>query len=190
MATVIPSLRDVRRKRSGLMKNESEDPEFCNREFPVREDMAYQLRMWRFERYGWYLLVMLVVLSLAGLFSRGPLSSSDVRSKSGNVRVEHEMFNRNGSSNAMRISLAGSPESTIELEVAGELWDGFIIETLHPQPLRSRSSAQGMRLLVQLDRQGQAVLLLTLRAEGLGLFRSRIASAGSGSVDINQFIFP
>lgn len=100
------------------------------------------------------------------------------------------MFNRNGSSNAMRISLAGSPESTIELEVAGELWDGFIIETLHPQPLRARSSEQGMRLLVQLDRQGQAVLLLTLRAEGLGLFRSRIASAGSGSVDINQFIFP
>lgn len=43
-----------------------------NRHYPVEEDMALQRRVWRFERIGWYALLLLIGLSLAGLFSKGP----------------------------------------------------------------------------------------------------------------------
>lgn len=172
------------------MKSDREHPDLQSRNYPVRENMAYQLRIWRFERCGWYVLVLLVVLGLLGVFSRGVISSREVRSDDGHLRAEYEMFHRNGSTNAMKISLSGKPDVTLEVDIGGELLEGFSVETLQPQPLRSRNSGQGMRLWLQADGQGQATLYLTLRGDGLGLFRSRLQSPGSAGVELVQFIFP
>lgn len=57
------------------MNDESSHSDFHSRDYPVREDMAYQVKVWRFERWGWYTLVLLILLALLGLFSRGPLST-------------------------------------------------------------------------------------------------------------------
>ncbi|MNI19652.1 hypothetical protein D3C73_730950 [compost metagenome] len=172
------------------MNDERRHPDLESRQYPVRENMAYQLKVWRFERFGWYLLVLLMILGLAGLFSRGVLSSRDVLSEDGRVRVQYEMFHRNGSTNSMKISLSGEPESTLELELAGELLDGFSIETLQPEPVRSRSSAQGIRLWIATDTKGQASVFMTLRGDGLGLFSSSIILPGTRDVKLIQFIFP
>eukprot|EP01030_Chromulinospumella_sphaerica_P012881 gene12881-12669_t len=45
------------------------------------------------------------------------------------------MFHRNGSTNPMKISVSGVPESTVELELTGEIMEGFSIETLQPEPV-------------------------------------------------------
>lgn len=172
------------------MKNDSDHPDLRSRQFPFREDMAYQLKVWRFERWGWSTFVLFVALGLLGLFSRGLISSQDVRSGDATVRVEYEMFHRNGSTNSMKISVRTTPESMVELDMTGELLDGFSIETIQPQPLYARSSAQGIRWRMQADSQGQANLYLTLRGDGLGLFRSGVRSAGSSDVKLTQFIFP
>ena len=49
------------------------DDELVSRQQPVQEDMTMQQRVWRFERVGWYLLVVIVLLGLAGVFGNGPL---------------------------------------------------------------------------------------------------------------------
>jgi hypothetical protein len=90
----------------------------------------------------------------------------------------------------MKISVSGAPESTVELELAGEILEGFSIETLQPEPARARSSGQGIRLWLQTDTQGQADLFITLRGDGLGLFHSRIVLPGTNDVRLAQFIFP
>ncbi|MFJ3366556.1 hypothetical protein [Pseudomonas sp. NPDC086251] len=172
------------------MNDNVEHSDLRSRGYPIREDMSYQLKVWRFERCGWYLLVLVVVLSLAGLFSRGMLSSRDVSSVDGKLRVEYEVFHRNGSTNSMTISLRGAPGTPLEFELVGELLEGFSIETVQPQPIRTRSSAKGIRLWVQADNEGLAVVYFTLRGDGLGLFRSSIASPGSSRVNLDQFIYP
>lgn len=172
------------------MNDESGHTDYHSRDYPVREDMTHQVKVWRFERWGWYTLVLLVLLALLGLFSRGPLSTRDVHGDDGKVRVQYERFHRHGSSSPMQISVNGAPNATVELELTEGLLDGFNIETLQPQPLRAFSAGQGMRLWVQTDAQGQATLYLTLRGDGLGLFRSRIASPGALPVNLDQFIFP
>jgi hypothetical protein len=88
------------------------------------------------------------------------------------------MFHRNGSTNSTKIIVSGAPESTVELELAEEMLEGFSIETLQPEPARARSSAQGIRLWVQIDTQGQVDLFITLRGDGFGLFCSRIVLLG------------
>jgi len=172
------------------MDNDSRNTDYHSRDYPVREDMAYQVKVWRFERWGWYILVVLVLLALLGLFSRGPLSTREDRGSDGKVRVQYEKFHRNGSSNPMKVSVIGTPNATIELELAGELLEGFSIESMQPEPLHAVSAAQGMKLWLQADPQGRASLYLTLRGDGLGLFRSRIASPGATPVNLDQFIFP
>jgi hypothetical protein len=67
----------------------SED-ELLSRRHPVQEDMPMQQRVWRFERVGWYVLVAIVLLALAGLFGNGPLSDAEVVSQDGRVRVEYQ----------------------------------------------------------------------------------------------------
>jgi hypothetical protein len=67
------------------MKEDTDHPDLRSRHFPVQEDMAYQLKVWRFEHIGWCLLVVCMLLGLLGLFSRGVLSSQDDR-RSGHRR--------------------------------------------------------------------------------------------------------
>lgn len=109
------------------MSEDSNNADLRSREHPIREDMAYQLKVWRFERVGWYVLILVVLMGLMGVFSRGLLSSRDVRSEDGKVRVEYEMFHRNGSTNSMKITLSSTPDSQAELELAGQLLEGFSI---------------------------------------------------------------
>jgi hypothetical protein len=172
------------------MSEDSDNADLRSREHPIRENMAYQWKVWRFERVGWYVLVLVVLMGLMGVFSRGLLSSRDVRSEDDKVRVEYEMFHRNGSTNSMKITLSSTSDSQAELELAGQLLEGFSIETLQPEPLRSRSSSHGIRLWLQTDLDGQATLYITLRGDGLGFYRSQISSPGTNSVKLVQFIFP
>lgn len=51
-----------------------------SRRVPVRENMPLQIRGWQIERVGWYGLLLLVALALAGLFSKGPLSDARLAS--------------------------------------------------------------------------------------------------------------
>lgn len=172
------------------MKDDAEHADAHSREYPIREDMAYQRKVWRFERYGWYGLVLLILLALAGLFSGGILSAKDVRSQDGEVRVEYEMFHRNGATEPMKITVKGAPDSMVQVALQGDLLEGFTLETLQPQAARASGDSQGIRLWVSTDAQGQASLYLSLRSNGVGLFRSRIATASSRGVALDQFIFP
>lgn len=172
------------------MNDKTGHSDYHSRNYPVREDMAHQVKVWRFERVGWYALVLLVLLGLLGLFSRGPLSSRDAHGSDGKLRVHYEMFYRNGSTNPLQISVIGAPNAAVELEFSGALLEGFSVESMQPEPVRSASAGQGMKLWLQTDGQGQATLYLTLRGDSLGLFQSRISSPGAAPVTLDQFIFP
>jgi hypothetical protein len=164
--------------------------DYRSRDYPVREDMVYQAKVWRLERWGWYSLVLVVLLALAGLFSRGPLSTREARGNDARISVEYERFHRNGSSNPMKISVMGTPDSTAQLELLGELLDGFSIETMQPEPVRASSGGQGIKLWLQTDHEGRASIYLTLRGDGLGPFSTRLISPGAQTVFVNQFILP
>ncbi len=161
-----------------------------SRSYPVNEDMALQRKVWRFERLGWYAMVMLIGLSLAGLFSKGPLSTTQTRSADGQLRVEHQRFLRNGASDVLVIHLRGKAREPLEVAISGELLQGFNIEMLQPQPLKASTAGEGVRLWVLSDNDGQAVLYLTLRSDGVGSFDTQVTLATGASVRFSQFIYP
>jgi hypothetical protein len=172
------------------MTDDVRHPDYRSRQYPIDEDIAFQRKVWRFERWGWYALVLVVLMGMLGAFSRGPLSSREAGSSDGKVTVEYEALHRNGSTNSMKVVINGQPNAPTELQLAGDFLDGFSIETLQPQPIKAASAGQGIRLWLQADPQGQATLHLTLRSDGLGSYSSQVSTPGSAPIDLQQFIFP
>ncbi|EJL05803.1 hypothetical protein [Pseudomonas chlororaphis] len=170
--------------------DDSAEDDLLPRSQPIQEDMALQRKVWRFERVGWYALVVIVLLTLAGLFSRGPLSTRDISSADGSLRVEYQRFLRNGATDSLTLHLRGGARQLLEVEIAGELLQGFSVQALQPEPLKASSAGAGIRLWLRADADGQARLYLTLLSTGVGFYDSRIRLADHPPLSIFQFIYP
>lgn len=166
------------------------DEEMLDREYPVAEDIRLQRKVWRFQRVGWYVLLAVVILTLLGLFSKGPLSSLKAASERGDLTVEYERFHRSGGANSMVIQAVGLPGKEITVLISKAMIDGFSVESIQPQPATSMGTPEGLSLTVPADQQGRATLYLSWRSNGLGLFKSDISIVGGGHLPITQFIYP
>ncbi|WP_085677711.1 MULTISPECIES: hypothetical protein [unclassified Pseudomonas] len=167
----------------------SED-ERVSRHHPVQEDMPRQQRVWRFERVGWYVLVAIVLLALAGLFGNGPLSDAEVVSQDGRVRVEYQRLSRSGTTDSLFITVQGTPGQPVEVVIEGPLLRDASIETLQPEP--QRSTSQGSALLFELGtgQEGVATLYLTLRSEHVGILQGSVKAGPQSAVHFSTFLYP
>jgi len=164
--------------------------EFANRTYPIVEDMARQRRAWAIERVGWYLLVLIVLLTLLGLFSKGPLSSMDVSSPDGTLRVEYERFSRNGAQDNMVITAKGQPGQAVEVAIGAGLLEGMSIEALYPQGSPAHSRGRDLVVPLRTDGNGTATLYLSLRSDGAWLYRGDITLSTGAHVAVPKFIYP
>lgn len=166
------------------------EQEMQDRKHPVIEDISLQRKVWRFQRAGWYVLMAVVVLTLLGLFSRGPLSTLEAVSEQGDLMVQYERFHRNGGTNPMVVQATGQPGKTVTLSISKPMLDGFSMESIQPQPVSSMGSPQGLNLTFPTDKNGQVTLFISWRSEGIGLFKSQISVMGGGHIPVTQFIYP
>ncbi|WP_243247581.1 hypothetical protein [Pseudomonas maioricensis] len=169
----------------GVLEHEMKD-----REHPVIEDIQLQRKVWKFERLGWYVLLAVVILTLLGLFSRGPLSSLVAVSDPGDLTVEYERFHRSGGSNSMIIRTQGKAGQTVTVLIGKGMLESFSIDSIQPQPITSTGTSEGLALTLMADKRGDATLYVSWKSSGLGLIRSEIAIAGGGHIPITQFIYP
>jgi len=168
----------------------SYDQEMQDRQHPVDEDIALQRRIWKFERVGWYVLLLVVLLTLGGLFSRGLLSDATATSAQKDLTVEYQRFHRSGGVDAMVIHSHGQPGKPHTVFVDAALLEAFSVDSMQPQPTGSAANRQGLKLTMTGDERGDSSLYLTWRNDGLGLVAGHIAVEGGGEVSLNQFIYP
>jgi hypothetical protein len=164
--------------------------EMKDREHPVAEDIQLQRKVWRLQRVGWYVLLAVVILTLLGLFSRGPLSSLVAISESRDLTVEYERFHRSGGSNSMIIRTQGWPDQAVTVLIGKAMLEGFSIDSIQPQPMTSAGTSDGLALTLMADKDGDATLYLSWRSSGVGLFKSEVGIVGGGHIPVIQFIYP
>lgn len=169
-----------------------EDPaaEFADRHYPLQEDMQVQRRAWRFERIGWGMLYLLIILTLLGLFSKGVLSKTRAQNDSGSVVVEYQRFERNGTVSNLTLRVKAGKDGTASVGLDGDFFDKFTIQMIQPQPTASRNQGAGVGWIFQPDEKGWVTVHLSMHAEGVGLVRSTVFSADSSEVRLTQFIYP
>ncbi|MEG5266863.1 hypothetical protein TRP66_21475 [Pseudomonas sp. JDS28PS106] len=168
----------------------NEQEEFVSRKYPIEEDMDEQRRAWRFERIGIGALVVLIGLTLGGLFSKGPLSHVQLQTPDGRLSVEYERFSRNGAQDDVIVSSSGAPGEMRYLVLGHEWLEGMSIESLNPQPANLTSDERDLMIPMRADARGTATLYLSLRSNGVGLYRGHIRLKDGPQLDLPKFIYP
>jgi hypothetical protein len=151
--------------------------------------MSLQRRLWRVERLGWGALVLLVLLTVLGLFSKGPLSEAEVASADADLRVRFERFERNGAASELVVHARSGADGKVVLGIDGDFLRSFTVESLQPPPLSSRSRGEGAEYLFAADDQGWVTAHFSLRAQRFGVSHSSVSAAGD-TLPIAQFIYP
>ncbi|MNQ33108.1 hypothetical protein D3C85_465300 [compost metagenome] len=164
--------------------------ERADRAGPVRENMSIQQVHWRIERVGFYVLLLLILATMLGLFSKGPLSHARDQTVSGSLALDYQRYLRNGAISGMVLMLRGPAGKDLDVQISGDLLESVTIEGMVPTPAASAThEGSGLALRLRPDAEGRARVHLALRADGLGLYRSTVSANGE-SLSLRQFIYP
>ena len=164
--------------------------ERADRVEPVREHMSIQQVHWRIERVGFLALLLLVLATLLGLFSRGPLSHAREQTISGSLALDYQRYLRNGATSGLVLMVSGQAGKDLDVQISGDLLEAVTLEGMAPAPVASATyEGSGLALRLRPDAAGRARVHLAFRADGVGLYRSTVSANGE-SLSLHQFIYP
>jgi hypothetical protein len=107
--------------------------------------MRFQQASWRWERIGWCVMSLIPLIALTGLFSNGPLSSHTTVAPT--FTIHHERFQRISSLTHFRARIAPQDGKQIAIRFGPAFIDLYGISSVQPQPARSASGDDGLRLV-------------------------------------------
>ncbi|MGJ0125974.1 hypothetical protein [Pantoea sp. RHCKP32] len=162
-----------------------------NRDYPVKENILWVRREWRIQRAGEYLLIVLVLLGACGLFSKGWLSDSRVRSPDGNLEVAYERFGRIESNMAMRIGYRAPAGDRFTLTIGSGALDSLEIQTLQPQPREAEAIGSDLRLTFAVADTGpDHAVWIGLQPRRAGRIHVAIYGDDASPIRFTQWIYP
>lgn len=145
----------------------------------LREDSGFLRREWRVQRWGWALIVCVVVAAVTGLLGYGPLSQAQV--ETANARVEYTRIVHRDRTDVMRISGVGST-----LRLAGPWLDSVDIEQVIPEPVAMSADDAGLTMQFGSD---QVKAVISYRATSSGLLRVTV-DVGGPRLALTQVVLP
>src|SRR5438270_5845349 len=117
-----------------------------NEELAVGCDLEFQKRWESLERVIWGFLTIFLVLSLLGVFGRGPLAKATAKAPDGSIDLKYERFERFGTPSVVtvRISPAAIKDGKVQLWVSESLIEPLGNQRVIPQPDRSEIGSGGV----------------------------------------------
>jgi hypothetical protein len=157
-------------------------------QLPIEEDETYEQGEWRFAQVLWYALLILMGLTLAGLFGNGPLSSTAMEDATGALRIEYQRFGRLGSALRTTIRIRRPADGQASIDLSRDYLDAVRIVAITPEPDSATTTADGVRYHFS-QVAAPAVVTLDFESRHPWRVRGRIASDAL-SVPISHFIYP
>lgn len=160
----------------------------------VDQDLDYEKRAYNVRRVAWWLMALIVLAALAGLFGSGPLSHARAGEAGDPLSLEYGRFARLTAPATLEIHL--SPQAA----AAGEarIWidrrylQDMQIEDMVPEPERVEAGADRLVFVFPLatGSPGATSFELHLQAQRVGSLHGRVGLEGGPSLDFHQFVYP
>lgn len=157
----------------------------------VEEDRRFQERFWRFERFAWVLMALLVIAALAGATgSGGPLAEGRAEARAGTIT--YPRIARWQAAAELTVRLPPLAAGPTEFELADSFTRIFAVESIEPAPSASTATGASHRFTFDLaSGGGEKTIVFHLRAARPALPRRTRAQLGDAPpVDLQFVVLP
>lgn len=158
----------------------------------ISQNLQFLKREWRFQRFGWLVFALLILLGLSGALGRGPLAMATI----GNdvLRIEYERILRHAAISDMKITVgpsAAAADSTFRLYLSADYLARFDVQNILPQPVAS--GYRGDMAWFEFERTDAtrpALIVVHTKPSGYWRVDAQAAVDGGPALHIAQFILP
>lgn len=159
----------------------------------INQDLGFQERAWRIERFAWGMLGLLILLGLLGLFGTGPISSVDAGSSDDGIVVDYERFVRHDGRASLEIEVAPAQVNAgeIELWISTDYLADIEIDAISTEPdeVRIEGDRQVYVFLTgELDRP--VPISISFRPVTFGVLSGEAGIADGPSISFRQLSYP
>jgi hypothetical protein len=160
-------------------------------EIAVGEDLEFQRKWWNFERAVWIFFSLILVLTLAGAFGRGPIAKAERRTKDGSIDVKYDRIQRTGTPSIVTVNLgpAAIQNGKAELFISDSMVKELGAQRVVPSPERAVLGGDGLTYTFPASGLPSSVEF-ALEPTGPGLRHFTIRIVGLESVNTNIFVMP
>jgi hypothetical protein len=161
----------------------------------ISENLDFQRRVWAFQRVGWVLMALVVLVALLGLLGPGLLSTSaKAENENANLSIrEYERFLRFFKPTDLRLQL--DPGATTDGEA--HVWldrqyvEGFQVQRVTPEPESVEVGPDRLTYVFNVDElEGPTAVAFNLQPQKFGRLQGQVGLEGEEPVSFGQFVYP
>lgn len=157
----------------------------------VDQNLDHARSLWRVQRVGWVIMLLIVIGGLLGLFGNGPLAEDRARAEG--LTLDYDRFARHGAASSLRVEVR--PEAvrgdTLKLWITRDFIDGLKLESVVPEP--ASVETRGDLLVFAFahpEPPGPTRITFNVRPDEYWTQRARAGIDGGGSLSFRQLIYP
>ena len=158
----------------------------------LNEDMRFLRREWRAQRVGWIAMLVFLVLGLAGVLGRGPVSKAE-RGDRASFGVSYERIIRHAAETEVSFHFGAGlqKDSVLKLYISGDYLHDFTISDIVPEPAASGSSGSFVYYTFTRPNARQpGRVVFHMRPNGFWGKTATSALQGATAIRFNQFVLP
>jgi hypothetical protein len=162
-----------------------------NSELAVGEDVAFQRRWWRFEKFIWIIFLLIIAGDISGLFGRGPLAQAHIQTTDGALDMKYERIEREGTPSMLRIvfGAAAIHNGAIKLWVSDSALKQLGNQRIAPQPAASIVGNGGVEYTFPAT-EAPASVTFALQPSAPGIYKLKVALDGSPDIQTLIVVMP
>lgn len=174
-----------------MRKRKTESPDDTGLGIP--QNPVTMARLWRLERVGWAMILLIVIAAAAGATGRGWLSAASTRSASGDAVLHYERVTRLYSDTQLQVTCnaPGARHDTLFITVSRPYIDVAHVEDVVPLPVDTRLAEGGVRYGFARYRGAPPnVVVFRLQPQSAGVQRGAVGCEDEASMTFTQFVLP
>lgn len=153
----------------------------------IDQALTFQRRFGRVQRVAWWLLALVPVASVAGLFGDGLFSEATAGSAPAGGTVTYERSGRLSADTELELEFA-RPSRTTDVAISRAFLDRYATSEIRPEPLRVRTLADAVVFTFAASAGGRATFLL--QPDAIGSSSGTVTFGDGSPVRVKQLVFP
>jgi hypothetical protein len=153
----------------------------------IEQALDFQQRFHVIQRIAWWVLTLVPVAAVAGLFGGGLFGQSTAGGSAAGVTVTYDRFARITADTEFELRLARANGPT-PVTVSRSLLDRYQISEIRPEPVRVVTRPDRVEYVFAASASGTA--LFDVQPSSVGSNSGTVTVAGGAPVRVNQFVFP